>query len=82
MPFIFPSALAKPYEARQAINIWNTVIGTTSITEFQNLSRYDGLFSSTVKYWLKLTISGISLILTFFDIYAFAPESVVENTIP
>ena len=31
--------LEKPYEVRIATSIWKTVIGTVSITEFQNFSR-------------------------------------------
>ena len=42
-------------------------MGPTSMTEFQNFSRYSGLFNSTVLYWLKDTISGINFYFNIFD---------------
>ena len=44
------------------------LLGATRITEFQNFSRYSGLFKSTVVYWLKDTISGINFKFTFSEI--------------
>ena len=46
---------------------YNNII-PTRITEFQNFSRYSGLFKSTVVYWLKDTISGINFKFTFSEI--------------
>ena len=57
-------------------------IGTVRITEFQNLMRYCGFLMSTLVYWSKVTMSGISLRLDFAETKTLASPDTLEKICP
>ena len=62
-----PRQRVKLYAAMEAMATWNTTMGTTRMTLFQNFTRYSGERISPVTYWLIVTLSGMNFKFTVLD---------------